>query len=170
MQNLNRAIFLDRDGLINDNSLAYYIYKIEDFKINPGVIECLKKFVEKGFLIIVITNQGGIAKQEYKNTDVENLNRYFVNILGKEEIELTEIYHCPHHSDISKCLCRKPGSLLFEKALAKYRIDPQLSFMIGDSDRDIVSSEKAGIKGIKVKSNTNLYEALKQTKIKNLLD
>jgi len=170
MQNLCKAIFLDRDGLINDNSIAYYIYKVEDFKLNPGVIECLKIFIQKGYKIIVVTNQGGIAKKIYGNAEVEILNKILKKILAEESIEILEILYCPHHSSISRCICRKPDSLLFEKALAKYHIDPSTSFMIGDSERDIISSEKAGIKGIKVSSNQNLYKALKQTEIAQLLE
>jgi D-glycero-D-manno-heptose 1,7-bisphosphate phosphatase len=166
----NRAIFLDRDGLINDNSIAYYIYKKENFRINPGVIKCLKAFYNKGYILIIITNQGGIAKKEYNNSDVALLNEYLQNTLKEEGIEITEIYHCPHHSSISKCLCRKPGSLLFEKAIAKYNIDKELSFMIGDSERDIIAAENAGIKGIKVPSNVNLFDVLKQSEISQLLD
>lgn len=170
MQLKNKAIFLDRDGLINDNSIAYYIYRIDDFKINSGVINCLKAFCRNKYLLIIITNQGGIAKKEYNSSDVEKLNIHLKKILKEENIEITEIYHCPHHSSVSKCLCRKPGSLLFEKAIAKYNIAKEQSFMIGDSDRDIIAAEKAGIKGIKVASNLNLYEELKQSEISQLLD
>jgi D-glycero-D-manno-heptose 1,7-bisphosphate phosphatase len=166
----NKAIFLDRDGLINDNSIAYYIHKKEDFKINPGVIKCLKAFFDKGYILIIITNQGGIARKEYNNSDVELLNEFLNQTLKKEGIKITEIYHCPHHSSVSKCLCRKPASLLFEKAMAKYNIDKAQSFMIGDSERDIVAAENAGIKGIKVGSNLDLYKELKQSEISQLLD
>jgi len=170
MLNLQKAIFLDRDGLINDNSIAYYIYRIEDFKLNPGVIECLKAFSQKGYLLFIITNQGGIAKQEYTHKNVEILNKYLKDLLKKEDIEISEIYHCPHHSSVSKCLCRKPESLLFEKAIAKYHIDIELSFMIGDSERDVVASEKVGIKGIKVPANQNMYESLQKTAISHLVE
>jgi D-glycero-D-manno-heptose 1,7-bisphosphate phosphatase len=170
MQHQNKAIFLDRDGLLNDNSIAYYIYRKEDFKLNPGVIDCLKLFYDKNYLLILVTNQGGVAKKEYNCSDVEILNEHLKNILKTNDIEITEIYYCPHHSSVSKCLCRKPGSLLFEKAIAKYHIDNKLSLMIGDSDRDIIAAENAGIKGIKVPSNTNLYKTLRQSEISHLLD
>jgi D-glycero-D-manno-heptose 1,7-bisphosphate phosphatase len=170
MQTRKKAIFLDRDGLINDNSIAYYIYKIGDFKLNPGVLQCLKAFYAKDYLLIVITNQGGIAKQQYTKRNVEELNNHLQNILNEEGIYLTDVYYCPHHSSISRCLCRKPESILFEKALAKYHINPKKSFMIGDSARDIEASENSGIKGIKVPSNTDLYKVLQQTELSSLLD
>jgi D-glycero-D-manno-heptose 1,7-bisphosphate phosphatase len=166
----NKTIFLDRDGVINDNSVAYYVYKPEDFIINPGVIESLKLFQKKGYQLIVITNQGGIAKKQYKNLDINNLNKILESKFSEEGIELKDIFYCPHHSDISRCLCRKPGSLLFEKAIAKYKVDVNASFMIGDSERDIVAAEKVGVKGIKVKANGNLFESIKKTAYSYLLD
>jgi D-glycero-D-manno-heptose 1,7-bisphosphate phosphatase len=169
MEKLQKAIFLDRDGLINDNSIAYYIHRDEDFKLNPGVIECLKAFSKHGYILIVITNQGGIAKQVYGHDRVKALNELLKETFIKEGVQITDIFYCPHHSSISKCLCRKPDSLLFEKAMAKYHIDPKLSYMIGDSERDVIASEKAGIQGIRVPSNQNLYEELKQSVISYLL-
>lgn len=168
--NINKTIFLDRDGVINDNSVAYYVHTIEDFIINEGINKCLKSFKKNGFQLIIITNQGGVAKGQYKNLDVNNLNDYLKLKLAQEGIDLLDIFHCPHHSDISRCLCRKPESLLFEKAIAKYNVDVARSFMIGDSDRDIIAAEKVGVKGIKVKANSNLFETIKNTEYSYLLD
>ena len=78
--------------------------------------------------------------------------------LEAEGIDLTAIYYCPHHPEISKCECRKPGSLLFQKAIAEHDIDPANSFMIGDSEIDIQASEKAGVKGILIPTNGNMME------------
>lgn len=167
--NRQKAIFLDRDGVINDNSIAYYIYQKENFVINKGVIDSLKILQRKGFIFIVITNQGGIAKGLYNNQDVRELNTYLINKMKSEGITISEIFHCPHHSDISRCLCRKPGSLLFEKAIAQFQINCDESFMIGDSDRDITAAERVGLKGIKVKANGNLFESIKNTEYSDLL-
>ena len=166
----NKAIFLDRDGVINNNSLAYYVFKTEDFVFNKGVFDCLKRFKQKGYSLIIITNQGGIAKKQYNHSDVENLNAHIQTVLQEKGIELADIFYCPHHSDISKCLCRKPHSLLFEKAIAKYNIDTTASFMIGDSERDIVAAEKAGLTGIKVKANCNLLDSIKNSAYSYLTD
>ncbi len=170
VEELKKAIFLDRDGVINDNSIAYYVHRIQDFQLNKGVLDTLKCFLEKGYILIVITNQGGIAKKQYKETNVDELHRYFINILKEKGILITEIYYCPHHPEISRCLCRKPGTLLFEKAIANFKIDPKKSFMIGDSDHDIIAAEKLNIKGIKVKSNANLFEEIKKTAFSYLLE
>lgn len=164
-----KAIFLDRDGVINDNSIAYYIHRKEDFVLNDGVIESLKILQEKEFIFIIITNQGGIAKGLYNNLDVNNLNKFLTELLNNSGISVKSIFHCPHHSDISKCLCRKPGSLLFEKAIALYNINVAESFMIGDSDRDMVAAEKVGLTGIKVEANSNLFESIKNTEYSYLI-
>lgn len=155
---MNKAIFLDRDGVINSDVGHYYIYKVEDFKINDGIIESLQKFQEAGFLLIVISNQGGIAKGVYKKEDTDKVHQYFKNILSEKGIYIQEIYYCPHHSDIEKCICRKPDSQMIEKAIARFDIDISKSFFIGDSQRDIESAKKAKINAIKIDSNQNISD------------
>jgi D-glycero-D-manno-heptose 1,7-bisphosphate phosphatase len=153
---MNKAIFLDRDGVINKKGKSYYIYRIEDFEFNPGVIEALNIFRAKGYLLIVITNQGGIAKKVFTVNQLNNLHEFMENELDSKNAGLTHIYYCPHHSDIEVCQCRKPGTLLFETAIKEFDIDPELSFMIGDSDIDILAATKVGIRGIKVTANINM--------------
>ncbi len=165
-----KAIFLDRDGLINDNSKLYYVYKIEDFKINDGIFECLDIFCRKNYKLIIVSNQGGIAKGQYTTADVDKLNEHIKSQFGKRNIHITDIYYCPHHSDISRCLCRKPNSLMLEKAVAQHNINIEQSFMIGDSERDIDAAERIGIKGIKTKSNENLFDFLKNSEYAYLLE
>lgn len=157
---MQKAIFLDRDGVLLNDTGHYYIYKTDDVKINNGVINALKSFIRKGFILIVISNQGGIEKKIYSKEEVEKINNKLEKELKNEEIEIREFYYCPHHSDIEKCLCRKPGSLLIEKALARFNIDPYRSYMIGDNVRDIEAGKKAGLSSIKIKSNQNLQEIL----------
>ncbi len=166
---MKKAIFLDRDGVINDNSVAYYVHKLEDFIINEGVFESLKIFQKKGFLLIIITNQGGIAKGQYKKSDVEIINKYIKSEFSKQGIDIADIFYCPHHSDISKCLCRKPNSLLLEKAVAKYNIDTSKSYMIGDSLRDIEAAQNINIQGIKVDANKNLFKSILKTEFAHLV-
>ncbi|MBN1253240.1 MAG: HAD-IIIA family hydrolase [Bacteroidales bacterium] len=160
MPKKNKAIFLDRDGVINNNSNTYYTFKKEDFILNDGVIKSLKIFYDKGFILIIISNQGGISKKAFSITDVENLQTHINEIFEKENIKITDSYFCPHHSDIEKCICRKPDSLLLEKAVARYKIDIEKSFFIGDSERDIMAGEKAGIKSIKINANKNLFDEI----------
>lgn len=161
---MKKAIFLDRDGVIN-RERGDYTWRWQDFEILPGVVEGLKSLQDKGYLLIVITNQAGIAKNLYTKEDVESLHNQLSQELTKSGVELTEIYYCPHHTDFGKCLCRKPGSLLVEKAIARFNVDAKTSIFIGDKPRDIEAAERAGVKGVLVEANTNFVETLKELNI-----
>ena len=162
---MNKAVFLDRDGVINRKGSGYYIFRVEEFSFNKGVKEALKYFISKGYLLIIITNQGGIARGIFSISHLEKLHNYMIQQLKESDIEITDIYYCPHHPDVSPCLCRKPGTLLFEQAITKYDIDPKASFMIGDSDIDIQAAEKMGIKGILIPTNGNLMDIIERGEI-----
>lgn len=151
----NKALFLDRDGVIN-RERGEYTYKVDDFEILPDVVQTLKIAQEKGYKLILITNQGGIAKGIYTHEDVAKCHHYFEQELSNNGVNLTDVFYSPHHQDYSKSLDRKPGSLMFEKALAMHKIDPSLSVMIGDSERDIIASEKVGIKGFLIQPNSSI--------------
>jgi D-glycero-D-manno-heptose 1,7-bisphosphate phosphatase len=154
---MRKVIFLDRDGVINKER-GEYTYKVTDFIINEGVINFLKSVQGIGFDLIIITNQGGISKGIYNKNDVCLVHDHMLTLFKKEGITILDIYYCPHHSDLEKCICRKPDSLMLEKAIARFNIDKSLSFMIGDSQRDIEAATKAGIKSFKIESNTNLNQ------------
>ena len=157
---MNKAVFLDRDGVINRKGSSYYVFREEEFFLNRGVTDALKYFISKGYLLIIITNQGGIAKGIYTITHLNILHNYMIQKLKASNIDLTDIYFCPHHPDISQCLCRKPGTLLFEQAIAKHKIDAKNSFMIGDSEIDIQAAEKMGIKGVLIPTNGNMMNII----------
>jgi len=158
---MNKAVFLDRDGVINYDP-GDYTYNVSEFKLNNGIIENLKSLYDNGFMLILITNQGGISKKLYKHSDVEEIHKYLSDELNKADVKLTEVYYCPHHSINEKCICRKPNSLMIEKSLARFNIDPKKSFMIGDKMRDVECAEKAGVKGIKVEINSNIKNIVNQ--------
>ncbi|HRR93543.1 MAG TPA: HAD-IIIA family hydrolase, partial [Bacteroidales bacterium] len=86
---MKKAIFLDRDGVINTKGEEYYIYKKEDFKLNDGVISALTWFISKGYILIVVTNQGGIAKGLYTREDVEELHEFMADLLKVHGVFLT---------------------------------------------------------------------------------
>jgi D-glycero-D-manno-heptose 1,7-bisphosphate phosphatase len=163
---MNKAVFLDRDGVINRKGSGYYVFRVEEFFFNKGVIEALKYFASKGYLLIIITNQGGVARGIFTLSHLEKLHNFMIQELKEFNIEITDIYYCPHHPDISPCLCRKPGTLLFEQAITKYHIDPKVSFMIGDSDIDKQAAEKLGIKGILIPTNGNMMDLVESGIIK----
>ncbi len=155
---MNKAIFIDRDGVINNDKGLYYIYKLSDFKLNEGIIEHICNFKRKGYLVIIISNQGGIGKGLYTRNDTDVLNNIILNEVKKNGESIDEIYYCPHHPDSGKCLCRKPLPLLIEKAIARFGINANDSFLIGDSPRDIEAAINAGVKGILVEKNTNIAD------------
>jgi len=153
---MQKAIFLDRDGVINSDIGHYYIYRVEDFVINKGIINSLKRFQDAGYILIVITNQGGVAKGIYSCEDVNKVHHYLETILKENGILLQEIYYCPHHESVASCKCRKPSPYMINQAIQKYNIDISMSYLIGDSKRDIEAAEAAGVKGIKIEANEDI--------------
>lgn len=147
-----KALFLDRDGVVNKER-GDYTWTIDHFEFTRNLFPFLRSIRKSGYEIIIVTNQGGIDKGLYTKSDVEKLHTWMTEKLKDEEIDILDIYYCPHHSDFQKCLCRKPAPLLFEKALATYNIEGKNSFMIGDSQRDIEGASTAEIAGFKIDSN-----------------
>ena len=142
-----KCVFLDRDGVLN-KELGDYLQKIEDLIIPDGVPEGLKMLKEAGFLLIVITNQAGIAKGLYGPELVYAIHKKMQEASGGI---LDDLYFSPYHPDYSgKSLSRKPDSLLLEKAIAKYSIDTDHSWMIGDRSRDMAAGHKAGLRTVHV--------------------
>lgn len=157
----NKAIFLDRDGVIN-KEIDDYITSVDLFELNKGLIPFLQKRHEEGYLFIVITNQGAIEKGKLTTSELHHIHEKMTRELLAEGIELAAIYYCPHHSDLSNCLCRKPKSLMIEKSLARFDIDATASYIIGDKPRDVACGEAAGVKGIYIPSN-QVTDLLKMT-------
>ncbi len=148
-----KCVFLDRDGVLNEDPVNYYLHRPEDMKIPEGVIEGLRRIKEAGYLLIVITNQAGIAKGLYTRQDVRRVHDHFQSLCGHL---LDDIYFCPHHPDYTtNSLLRKPDSLMIEKAMAKYGINPAISWMVGDSERDVQAGQKAGVNTIYLNTDKN---------------
>ena len=156
---MNKVVFLDRDGVINIER-GEYTWKIEDFKLTVGLISFLKEVQQKGFLTIIISNQGCIGKGVCTIEDVDKAHQYLKDELRRSNIELTDLYYCPHHPNSGKCLCRKPGSVMLEKAIARYQVDVSKSYFIGDTERDMEAGNKVGLHTIKVTPNDDLTEYL----------
>ena len=139
---MNKCVFLDRDGVINLER-GDYTYKLEDFEILPGVVESIIRLKSAGFFIVVITNQAGIMKGVYTRQQMNECHKK-LQIACSNNID--SIYYCPYHPSITESLARKPDTLMFEKAISKYRIDPQKSWMVGDRERDIIPAHKLGMR------------------------
>ncbi|WP_266361985.1 D-glycero-alpha-D-manno-heptose-1,7-bisphosphate 7-phosphatase [Tellurirhabdus rosea] len=144
---MNKCVFLDRDGVLNEDRIDY-VYRVEDFNILPGVPEGLKKLKEAGYLLIVVTNQAGIAKGLYTREDVAKCHTYLQEACGNV---IDAFYYCPHHPDYtSRSLRRKPDSLMLEKAIARYNIDVSQSWMFGDAPRDMHAGKRVGVRTVHI--------------------
>jgi D-glycero-D-manno-heptose 1,7-bisphosphate phosphatase len=152
-----KAIFLDRDGVLIDNSKHYYIWKTDQLTFVDGIMENLKMLMHKGFRLFIVSNQGGISRGLYSKDDILKLHTELIHTFRANNIEIAEIAFCPHHPEVEKCLCRKPDSLMLEKLIAKYNISKPDSYLIGDSQSDMDASEKAGIQGIQIIPNQNMF-------------
>ncbi|RMA93309.1 D-glycero-beta-D-manno-heptose 1,7-bisphosphate 7-phosphatase [Hydrogenothermus marinus] len=141
----NKALFLDRDGVINKEK--NYVHKIKDFEFIDTVFEACRYFQEKGYLIIVITNQAGIAKGLYTEKDFQVLTKWMIKEFEKRKIKISQVYYCPHHPDYTgKCKCRKPEPGMILKAKKEFNIDLEKSILVGDKNSDIEAGIAAGIK------------------------
>ena len=143
---MSKCVFLDRDGVINEDN-PNYTFRVEEFKIISGVIDALKLLKAKGFFLVVVTNQSGIAQGLYTSDQMEECHRYFQQQCGNL---IDRFYFSPDHPTVSASLSRKPGTLMFEKAITKFEIDISESWMIGDRGRDILPARKLGIKTIQI--------------------
>lgn len=146
----NKAVFLDRDGTLNEEK--EYLHKWEDFEWLPTVREGLVKLKQAGYLLIVVSNQSGIARGYYTCADVDELHKKInKDLWQKDNILLDSFYYCPHHPDISAiCSCRKPASGMILEAMEKYQIDPRQSWLIGDKKIDVEAGLNAGVQPILV--------------------
>lgn len=148
---MNKCIFLDRDGVLNEDRTDY-VYRVEDLIIPDGVPEALRTLKEAGYLLIIITNQAGIAKGFYTRDDVMMCYNYLQEQCGHV---IDDIYYSPYHPDYNtQSLTRKPGSLLLEKAIAKYDIAPNQSWMIGDALRDMQAGRRVGVRTVRIAQET----------------
>jgi D-glycero-D-manno-heptose 1,7-bisphosphate phosphatase len=146
MNTRTKCVFLDRDGVLNKDNPAY-TFRVEDFKILPGVIDALASLKKSGFLLVVVTNQSGIAKGIYSQIQMEECHHYFQKECGSL---IDHFYFSPYHRTVTESLLTKPGTLMFEKAIARFNIDIQTSWMIGDRGRDIIPARALGIKTIQI--------------------
>ena len=149
---LKRAIFLDRDGTINVEK--NYLIDPADLVLLPGVGEALRRGREAGYLLIVVTNQSGVARGYFTTTAVAELHDHLQKELLPYGVQIDAFYLCPHHPEhgAGPCDCRKgePGMLL--QAAQEYHIDLAASWMIGDKRSDVEAGSKAGCRSILVRT------------------
>jgi D-glycero-D-manno-heptose 1,7-bisphosphate phosphatase len=161
---MTKALFLDRDGVINLEK--EYLYKVDDFEFVDGIIDLCRYFSQNNYIIIVVTNQSGIAREYYSKNDFLNLTNWMLDKFLSYGISIKKVYFCPHHPDISaECECRKPKPGMLLEAAKKFDIDLKNSIMIGDKERDIMAGINAGIKESYLLDTTQVIKESRATKI-----
>jgi len=152
---LKRAVFVDRDGTINVEK--DYLYRVDDFEFIPGAPQALRLLNEAGFLVVVVTNQSGVARGYYTEEDVDILHRHIAAELAKTGAQVDAWYYCPHHpsgrgSYSLPCSCRKPLPGMLLEAAVDHNIDLAESVMIGDKLADVEAGIAAGCRTILVRT------------------
>lgn len=182
LSNKQKAIFLDRDGTINE--YVGFLRKKEDMNLIWGASEAIKNINNSEYLCIVITNQPVIARGEVTEEELFDIHKKMETLLGNNGAYIDGLYYCPHHPDKGfdgeikelkiDCECRKPNIGMLKKTVEDFNIDLSKSFMIGDSTIDIKMAENAGMKSILVKTGQagldEKYEVMPTEVCENLLD
>ena len=159
-----KAIFLDRDGVINKE--VNYLSNPDDFELIENTIEALKILKKKHFLLIVITNQAGIARGYFNEEILLEIHNKMNSLLKQYNVFLDDIFYCPHHPDFTgPCECRKPNPGMIYRARDKYNINLNNSYVVGDTINDIKTGLNAGCITVLVLTG---YGAEEQKKIKNI--
>jgi len=147
---MNKAVFLDRDGVINiDHG---YTYKPSEFEFYPGVFETCRMMQQSGYKLVVVTNQSGIGRGYYSELDFQHLSQWMVQQFAEHDVNISGVYFCPHHPEkaqaqyLRHCDCRKPEPGMLLKAAQELDLDLSASIMIGDKESDVVAGKKAGVK------------------------
>ena len=152
---MNKALFIDRDGVINLDKV--HVFRSENFEFNEGIFEICRKYIYEGFIILVITNQAGIAKGLYTEADFLKLTKWMVRQFEKKEIIISKVYYCPHHPDVTgPCECRKPNPGMMLRAIKEFDLDISECVLIGDKETDLEAGRRAGIP----EKNLHLYKAV----------
>ena len=158
MSNQHKAIFLDRDGVINKNK-DDYVKTVEELEIFPDIEIPLQKLKKANFLLVIITNQSAINRGLTSHEKIKDIHLKLEKYLEKNGVSIDKIYYCPHKPD-EGCECRKPKPGLLYEAIKELQINPKLSWIIGDNESDIVAGKVIGCKTIKIDQNTNLEKAV----------
>ena len=166
---MRKALFLDRDGVVNVEK--DYLYKIEDFEFIEGIFDLCRHYASLGYLIFIVTNQSGIARGYYSEEQYNEVTRWMIKEFAKEGVEIAKVYHCPHHPSISgACSCRKPQSGMLLQAQEEFKIDLKHSVIVGDKERDIEAGLLAGLQESYLFDPSKTLASSKASKIVPTLD
>jgi len=149
---MNKALFIDRDGVINVD--RGHVYSKEDFEFNEGVFDLCRGYADAGYLLLVITNQAGIAKGIFTEADFIKLTEWMISRFQEDGILISKVYYCPHHPDFTgPCKCRKPQPGMILDAISEFDLDIKKCVLIGDMETDLEAGRRAGIP----EANLHLY-------------
>ena len=155
-----KTVFVDRDGVINQER-KNYVKSISELDIYPNVAKNIKLLKDKGFLVVVITNQSAVNRGIVTNEIIDQIHNSIQDHLKQHGTFLDGFYYCPHKPD-ENCNCRKPKSGLLQQAILELNIDLNSSWMIGDNDSDIEAATYIGCKAIKISDNFSLDNAVEK--------
>jgi histidinol-phosphate phosphatase family protein len=159
MSKARKAVFVDRDGTLNVN--IDYLSDPAGYQLYPGAAEGLRLLREKGFLIVVVTNQSGIGRGFFDEPTLHRIHDKMKADLAKGGASIDALYFCPHTPE-QKCACRKPGTEMFERAIKEHGIDPKRSFVIGDMRMDVEAGKRIGARTALVPEPKNREKTLRE--------
>lgn len=142
---MNKAIFFDRDGVINEDT--HYVHKISEFKFKKDIFSVMTHLKKLGYIFFIVTNQSGINRHYFSIEDYTLMTNYMINELSKKDIEITKIYMCPH-TPAENCTCRKPHPTFINDAVNTYNLNVDKCWLIGDKDSDIQCGLNAGLSNL----------------------
>jgi D,D-heptose 1,7-bisphosphate phosphatase len=157
---MNKAIFLDRDGVLNKERKDY-VKTIHEIELFPNIEKCISKIKNNSFLAIVITNQSAINRGLISNKIIDDIHNFIQIYLKKFDTSIDAFYYCPHRPD-ENCKCRKPKPELIKQAALDFQVDLSQSWMIGDNQTDFDAGINAGCKSIKISNASELENCLDQ--------
>ena len=169
---MKKAVFLDRDGTLNiDHG---YVHKIDDFQFIEGSIDALKALKEMGYLLVLVTNQSGIARGYFSEDQFLQLTEWMDWSLADRGVDLDGIYYCPHHPEgkgeyKEECECRKPKPGMLMKAAKDFNVDLEKSWMIGDGENDVLAGKNAGCKTVLI-GNRDYQQDYTVSSLKEFID
>ncbi|QQS03787.1 MAG: HAD family hydrolase [Fibrobacterota bacterium] len=156
---MNRALFLDRDGVVNVEK--NYVHRIEDFQFMDGIFDLCRSFRDRGYLLVIVTNQAGLARGFYTQAQFHALSDWMRGRFAEEGLVVSGIYHCPHHPSITgDCLCRKPHPGMLLDAASDLDLDLPNCVLVGDKDSDLEAGRRAGLSHLGLVHGTTRLETV----------
>jgi len=151
-----KAVFLDRDGIINEHR-DDYVKNLNELKILPNAAKAIKKLNDLNYLVIIITNQSVVNRRIITERNLSEINNLILKQMADSGAKIDSIYYCPHTPE-QNCTCRKPKPGLILQAIKDYNLDNSKCLMIGDSESDIQAAKQANIQSLKMVRDGNLLE------------